>query len=62
SPVFNKKLNLVGLIFDGNIQSLGGAFWFDESVNRAVAVSSAAIMESLKKVYKADRLVKELSR
>lgn len=62
SPVFNKKLELVGLIFDGNIQSLGGAFWFDESVNRAVAVSSAAIVEALKNIYGADRLVKELGK
>lgn len=62
SPVFNKKLGLVGLIFDGNIQSLGGAFWFDETVNRAVAVSSAAILETLKNVYKADRLVRELTK
>jgi len=60
SPVFNRKLELVGLVFDGNIQSLGGAFWFDESVNRTVAVSSAAILEALKKVYGADRVVKEL--
>ncbi len=60
SPVFNRKLELVGLVFDGNIQSLGGAFWFDEPVNRTVAVSSAAILEALKKVYGADRVVKEL--
>lgn len=62
SPVFNKKLGLVGLIFDGNIQSLGGAFWFDESVNRAVAVSSAAILEALKNIYGADRIVRELTK
>jgi len=62
SPVFNKKLELVGLIFDGNIQSLGGAFWFDESVNRAVAVSSAAIVEALKNIYGADRLARELGK
>jgi hypothetical protein len=60
SPVFNRKMELVGLVFDGNLQSLGGAFWFDESVNRTVAVSSAAILETLKKVYGADRVVKEL--
>jgi hypothetical protein len=62
SPMFNRKLQLVGLIFDGNLQSLGGAFWFDESVNRAVAVTSQAILEALQKVYHADRLVGELKR
>lgn len=62
SPVFNKELGIVGLIFDGNIQSLGGAFWFDESVNRAVSVSSAAIIEALRNIYGAGRLVKELTR
>jgi len=62
SPMFNRNLELVGLIFDGNLPSLGGAFWFDEEANRAVAVTSQAILEALKKVYRADRLVKELSR
>lgn len=47
SPVINQKAELVGLIFDGNIQSLGGAFGFDGSVNRAVAVDSTAILEAL---------------
>jgi hypothetical protein len=61
SPVVNKDLSVVGLIFDGNIQSLGGDFWFDEAVNRAVSVSSAAMVEALKKVYGADRLLKELA-
>lgn len=61
SPVINRKADLVGLIFDGNIQSLGGDFWFDESVNRAVAVASPAMIEALKKVYRADRLLKELA-
>jgi hypothetical protein len=60
SPLINTKGELVGLIFDGNIQSLGGSYFFDESVNRAVSVHPAAISEALKKVYKADHLVKEL--
>jgi V8-like Glu-specific endopeptidase len=62
SPVVNKKGQVVGLIFDGNIQSLGGDYWFDESVNRAVAVASPIILEALQKVYKADRLLKELTK
>lgn len=60
SPVINKNAEIVGLIFDGNIQSLGGEYGFDETVNRAVAVHSAAITEALQKVYGADRIVKEL--
>lgn len=60
SPVINKNAELIGLIFDGNIQSLGGAFGFDESVNRAVAVDSSAILEALRNIYGASRLVEEL--
>jgi hypothetical protein len=58
--VFNKDLQIVGLIFDGNIESLAGDFWYDESVNRAVAVSSEGLIHALSKIYKADRLVDEL--
>ena len=60
SPVFDKDAKVVGVVFDGNFQSLGGDFWFDEEVNRAVAVSIEAIVEALKGVYGADRLVREL--
>lgn len=60
SPLINAKGELVGLIFDGNIKSLGGTYFFDESVNRAVSVHPAAISEALKKIYKADYLIKEL--
>ena len=60
SPVINKDAQVVGLIFDGNIQSLGGDYGFDPAVNRAVAVHSAAILEALDKVYGASRLVEEL--
>jgi hypothetical protein len=61
SPLLNRKAQVVGLAFDGNIHSLGGAFWFDERVNRCVAVHSGAILEALRKVYGADALAKELS-
>ena len=61
SAVVNKKGELVGLIFDMNIQALPGYFTYDESINRAVSVDSRAILESLKKVYKADALVNELA-
>ncbi len=61
SPVINSEGHAVGLIFDGNIHSLGGDFYYDESTNRAVAVDTAAIMEALKVVYKNQALAKELS-
>jgi hypothetical protein len=60
SPVINKDAQIVGLIFDGNIHSLGGDFSFDERVNRAVSVHSSAILEALQKIYAADRIAQEL--
>ncbi|MDD3762369.1 MAG: S46 family peptidase [Nevskiales bacterium] len=62
SPVINRKAEVVGVAFDGNIHSLGGAFWFDETLNRCVAVHSGAIIELLDEVYEAPALVKELQR
>ncbi len=61
SPVIDKAGEVVGLIFDGNIQSLGGDFGFDPAVNRAVAVSVGALREALRKVYRADRIATELA-
>src|SRR6266545_1494852 len=61
SPVTNRNGEIVGLIFDGNIHSLGGAFWFDGRKNRAVAVHSGAILEALNKVYGAFDLVREIA-
>jgi hypothetical protein len=60
SPVVNRDAEIVGLVFDGNIQSLGGDYWFDASVNRTVAVHSEALIEALRKVYGADRIASEL--
>ncbi len=60
SPVINEKAQIVGLAFDGNIQSLPGDFIFTEDENRCVAVHSAGLVEALKKIYKADRLTDEL--
>jgi len=62
SPVINRKGELVGLIFDGNIQSLVGDFIYDETQNRAVSVSSAAISEALRKVYNAGALADQLGK
>ena len=52
---------MVGLIFDGNIQSLVLDFGYDDKVARAVSVDSRAILEALKTIYKADYLVNELT-
>jgi len=60
SPLINAKGELVGLVFDGNIRSLGGAYFFDEAVNRTVSVHPAAIVAALKTVYEAEALAKEL--
>ena len=61
SPVVNKKGEVVGLIFDGNIQSLPGYFIYQEDINRAVSVDSRAILEALRKVYKANAIVEEIA-
>jgi len=60
SPMINQKAEVVGLIFDGNIQSLGGDFWFDEKQNRAVAVDSRALLTALDKIYGAKRIADEI--
>jgi Peptidase S46 len=60
SPVVNREGELVGLIFDGNIESLAGDYVYDETVNRSVAVHTAAITEVLKKLYNVGPLCKEL--
>jgi len=61
SPVLNAQAQVIGTAFDGNIQSLGGDYGYDPRVNRAVALSAAAITEALQKVYGADALVSELT-
>ena len=61
SPVINEKGEIVGLAFDGNIQSLPGSFIFSTEENRMVAVHSEGIIEALKDIYKAYRLVDELN-
>jgi hypothetical protein len=60
SPVVNRQGELVGLIFDGNIESLVGTYVYNEENNRAVAVHSAFLIEALRKLYDADALANAL--
>jgi len=60
SPVVARDGRIVGLVFDGNIWSLGGNYGFDEKLNRTVAVDTAAITEALDKIYGATRILEEL--
>lgn len=62
SPVVNKAGELVGLIFDGNIQSLSGNYVYTDKQARSVSVHSSAIREALQVVYEADNIVKELGK
>ena len=62
SPVVNKANEFVGIIFDGNIQSLVADCTYTDMQARAVSVDSAAIIEALRKVYDAQPLVDELLR
>jgi len=61
SPVVNRENQLVGLIFDGNIQSLVLDFGYDDKIARAVAVDSRGILEALRNIYHAEGLVGELT-
>ena len=60
SPVVNRDGELVGLIFDGNIESLAGDFEYDGTKNRAVAVHSAGMIEAMRKIYGVNALADEL--
>ena len=60
SPVVNAKGECVGLIFDGNIQSLVGRYAYDDARNRAVAVHSSGILEAMRSIYGMDALADEV--
>lgn len=60
SPVINMNAEIVGVAFDGNIESLSGDFIYQPEENRSVAVHSDGILEAIKYLYKVDRLADEL--
>jgi hypothetical protein len=62
SPVINKAGELVGLIFDSNIQGLTASYFYDDEVARAVCVHSSAIREAIDKIYGAPELAKQLGK
>lgn len=60
SAAVNRKLEVVGLVFDGNFESLAGDFIYNPENNRAVAIDSKGLYEAIKDVYKAERVAEEL--
>jgi V8-like Glu-specific endopeptidase len=60
SPMVNARGEIVGLVFDGNIHSISGSYWFDEEKNRTVAVHPHFIRVALQQVYPVGPLVREL--
>jgi hypothetical protein len=60
SPVVNRAGEFVGIIFDGNLQSLVGDFAYEDVQARAISLDCRAILEALRKVYDADALAAEL--
>jgi hypothetical protein len=62
SPTINKNGELIGLIFDGNIQSLVGDYIYEESVNRAISVDVRGMLEVLRKIFDANEIADELTK
>jgi hypothetical protein len=60
SPVVNRAGEFVGIIFDGNLESLPWDYAFSDKQGRATSVASPAILEALSKVYQTKDLVREL--
>ena len=61
SPMINKNREAVGLAFDGNMESLPGEFIFVPDLNRTISVHAGGMVAAMRYIYKADRLVAELS-
>lgn len=62
SPVFNKNMELVGLIFDGNIQSLTADYQYSDRQGRSVSVHSNVIRDAIRYIYSAEKLADQLGR
>jgi hypothetical protein len=62
SPVINEKRELVGLAFDGNIESNSGYFIYDTEDNRMISVCSQAILEAISHIYKSERITNEIKK
>ena len=60
SPTINTKGEVIGILFDGNIESLPNRFVYTDAISRSVHVASQGIIEALRKVYKADRVLQEI--
>ncbi len=60
SPAVNARGEIIGAVFDGNIHSLGGAYFYDSAINRAIIVSTAAVSLALDKIYDNQALLMEL--
>jgi len=60
SPVLNINAEVVGLAFDGNIESHSGRFIYTTEANRTVSVSAEGMIEAIKDVYRAERLASEI--
>jgi hypothetical protein len=62
SPLLDREGRVVGAVFDGNIHSLGGEYYYDGALNRSITVASTVIEAALDDVYGADALLRELRR
>ncbi len=62
SPVISRQGEVVGIVFDSNLQGLGNEFAYSDEQGRTVSVSAQAVVEALRKVYDANELAAELGR
>lgn len=62
SPVVNREGEFVGIIFDGNIQSLTADYLYTDEVSRATSVAGASIREAMRKIYGAETIANELGK
>lgn len=60
SPVINTNAEVVGLAFDGNMESHSGRYIYTTEANRTVSVSAEGMIEAIRNLYKAERLAKEI--